>query len=117
MLRGEEKQRNRIATEVMAEYVEGGDGIAEAPRDVFGALSLDEECSQGLVLALFGGLRLEKEMANLTYVFWCSHSHRVTLSHSTRNVNRKNHCHITAQTGRFLGENNTPSPKSSLVTL
>ena len=89
MLGRKEKEWIRIATEVMAEHVKSGDGIAEAMSDVFGALPLDEEGTEGFVLALLGRLRLEKEAANSTYLFWCSQYHIVTLSHSPCGVKRK----------------------------
>jgi hypothetical protein len=69
MLGGEEELRMGIATEVMAEHAEGGHRVAEASRDVFGALIFYEEGTQGLVLALFGRGGLKEEAADSSYVF------------------------------------------------
>ena len=57
-----------VVTELMAEDAKGTDGVAEAASDVGGGFLVNEEGTQGFVLALEGGLRVEKKVG----VSWCS---------------------------------------------
>jgi len=51
-----------IVTELMAEDAEGARGVAEAASDVAGGRVLDEESTEGFILALQGELRGEEEV-------------------------------------------------------
>ena len=75
MLRGDEENGIWIAAEMMAHYVESRDGIAEASGDVFGQLLLEEIGTERFILALFGGVGLEEEAADIAYIFRCSKCH------------------------------------------
>jgi hypothetical protein len=66
MARGDKKDRLGLAAEVVAQDVEGIEGVAEGAGDSLGGATLDQESSQGLILAVFGEAGLKEEAAELT---------------------------------------------------
>ena len=71
-----------VTAEVMAEDLEGADGIAKGARYLTGGQALDKESAKGLIDTLLGGARLEEEAAAFAYVFWCTIRHAITVLHA-----------------------------------
>ena len=84
---GEEERGLGVAAEVVAQHAERALGVAELGGDLLRRAPIDEVASQRLVLALFGVMGLEEEALAVRYLFWCSHMHAWTLSHTTYGVN------------------------------
>src|ERR1700730_2183359 len=51
-----------VTAEVMAEDLEGADGIAKGARYLTGGQALDKESAKGLIDTLLGGARLEEKL-------------------------------------------------------
>ena len=64
--RGDKEDGSGFAAEVVAQDMEGIEGVAESAGDVFGGTAFDQESAQGLVLAVFGQAGFEEEAAELT---------------------------------------------------
>lgn len=87
--RGAEKDWIGIPAEMMTQDMEGPDGITEGSCDLFGWPVFDEVGAKSLVLTLPGMAGLEKEAADINYVFRCSYDHNCTILHFTYRVKRK----------------------------
>ena len=67
--RGETKKTGvGFAAEVVAQDVEGTEGVTEGAGDVLGGAAFDQESAQGLVLAVFGQAWFEEEAAECDLV-------------------------------------------------
>jgi hypothetical protein len=64
--RADKEDGTGFATEVVAQNVEGTEGVPEGAGDILGGTAFDQESAQGFVLAVFGQAWLEEEAAELT---------------------------------------------------
>jgi hypothetical protein len=62
----EEKDRLGIPPEVVAEDVKGIEGITEGAGDLFGGALFEQISAEGFILAVFGQVGFEEELAEFT---------------------------------------------------